>query len=473
MRLLFGQLKPDEARHLQDGLQRADNVYPGTNGYRPVQAFDAIAEALPEEFQGGATFVAGDGTVSLLAGTATDLYIFDAGLEWTSLEGSLTANRWYFTQFGDVAICTNGGAPVAVDLLAGTADPLTVSPPDAFLCTTVRNFVVLGNVDGEENMVRWSGFENHTQWVNGTNQAGEQPMLTGGAITGLAGGEYGMVFQRGQISRMQYVGTEGGLDIIWQFDIISANIGCISPGSVAQSGRLVFFLSDRGFMKTDGTDVSPIGAERIDRTFLDSYSAEDIAAMYATVDPKNHIVVWVMPGKMWIYNYQLDQWSTSEWAVKAALSGFTPGVSLDELDAIFGDLDAMGEISLDDGRFKGGAPLLLVVNSSDEIGTLTGDNLEATIEPPFVEMMRGRATRISQVRPLTDAIEGLTIRFDAKPRLGDSSTAQGFAIMQDSGDIPCRVSGRNIRPTTVIAAGTAWSYVQGLDFLMTAAGGRR
>jgi hypothetical protein len=350
MRVIFGPLEPDKPEHLQDGLQQADNVYAVDGGYSPVRAFSAITDALPETFQGGATYVASDGSVNLLAGTATDLYRYDAGLAWDSILGTLTAARWYFTQFGDVAIATNGSNPVAVDLLAGTAAALAGSPPTASLCATVRNFVVLGQADGEENLLRWSGFENHEEWTNGVNQAGEQPMLTGGEITGLTGGEYGLVFQRARITKMTYVGTP----LIWQFDEISANIGCLTAGSLAQVGRMAFFLSERGFMMTDGNDVKPIGAERIDRTFFTAYAPEDLELMYSSIDPKNHIVFWAMPGKLWMYHWLLDRWTTSTWGVKAVFSGYTAGISLDALDALFPDLDLM-DISLDDGRFAGGA----------------------------------------------------------------------------------------------------------------------
>jgi hypothetical protein len=470
MKLRFGQLEPDKAPHEQEGLQQADNVYPAPNGYRPIQAFEAITDALDEAFQGGATYVASDGTVNLVAGTGTDLYRYDsATLSWDSILTGLSAGRWYFTQFGDVAIGTHGGTPVAVDLAAGTAASLTGSPPAAALCMTVREFVVLGQADNEENKLAWSGFGNEAQWVNGTNQADEQPMLTGGAITGMAGGEYGLIFQRSQITRMTYVGVPGP---IFQFDVISPNIGCITPGSIAQAGRLTFFLSDRGFYLTDGNDVKPIGNGRIDRTFLESYSSEDFDLMYATVDPKQSLVMWVMPGKAWIYDFALDKWSTSEQSLKAAFPGFTSGIDLDSLDALFPDLDAM-EVSLDDGRFKGGAPLLLVVNSSDEVGTLTGENLEATFEQPYLELIEGRTARVSRIRPITDATDGISVRMMAKRRLGDTVASESFGDLEASGDIGIRVSGRVIKPTTVIAAGTSWSYAQGLEVAQLSAGGVR
>lgn len=468
MRMLLGQLEPDKPSHLQEGLQQADNVYPSPNGYRPIQEFEAITDALAGDFQGGATYVASDGTVNLLAGTATDLYRYTSSLSWSSILGSLSAGRWYFTQFGDVAIATHGGAPVAIDLQTGTAAALGGSPPSAALCTTVRQFVVLGQADGEENKLAWSGFGNETSWVPGTAQSDEQPLLTGGAITGLAGGEFGLVFQRSQVTRMTYVGDP----LVFQLDVISPNIGCLTPGSIAQAGRLTFFYSDRGFMMTDGNDVMPIGNELIDRTFAQAYSPEDLEQMYATVDPQQTIVIWAMPGKAWGYNWTLKRWFTSSQAIKGAFPGFTAGISLDDLDALFPDLDLM-DVSLDDGRFKGGAPLLLVVNSDDEVGTLTGENLLATLDPPYSELIPGRTARISRVRPITDAIDGVTVNFSAKQRLGDTLTTEVFTELEESGDMGVRVSGRYLRPKITIAAGTTWSYCQGLDLAMMAAGGRR
>jgi hypothetical protein len=148
-------------------------------------------------------------------------------------------------------------------------------------------------------------------------------------------------------------------------------------------------------------------------------------------------------------------------------------VTLEELDALFAsNIDTMG-VSLDDARFKGGAPLLLIVNTSDEVGTLTGDNLEATFELPYLEPIDGRAARISRVRPITDATDGITLNCVAKQRLGNTPSIETFAELEASGDIPIRISGRHIKFTALIAAGTDWSYIQGLELTRIAAGGVR
>jgi hypothetical protein len=61
-------------------------------------------------------------------------------------------------------------------------------------------------------------------------------------------------------------------------------------------------LPVRPRLHADGRQrVKPIGAEQIDRTFLETYTRQDIDTfMYAAVDPLNTIVKWVMPGKAWI-----------------------------------------------------------------------------------------------------------------------------------------------------------------------------
>lgn len=468
--LTFGEWMPDKPPHLLDGLVVARNVYAGPNGYRPVKTLTAATEALPETFQGGASFVATDGTATLLAGTATDLYEYAAG-SWASLLGSLALNadnRWRFAQFGDLAICVNGDVIEKVDLITGAQAPLGGSPPTASMVTVVRDFVVVGRADGDQSMVQWSAFNNAEGWTPGTDQSGFQPMLTGGAVMGLAGGEYGVILQRRRIVRMSYLGAEPW----FQFDEISSNIGCVSAGSVVHSGRLVFFLSDRGFMMCDGSDVKPIGVERVDRTFFASYPRSDLKNMYAAVDPQNTLVMWSMPGgRIWAYNWTLDRWSDIATNVAAIFEGFTGDTSLEALAVIFPDLDAM-TISLDDPSFSGGDPLLMIVDTTDVVGTFSGANMVPNITIPFVELVPGRVARTKRCRPMTDAIEGITLTFDTRARLGDGVNEEAFSTMPAEGDMPVRTAARFQSIKTEIAAGTDWSYIQGLELTLEAGGAR-
>lgn len=462
----FGEYKPDEAPHLTDGLGIADGVYAAANGYKPVGQFAEIADALSGSFKGAAAYISSGGTSRFLAGNATNLYYLSSGV-WTSAIGSRTvSDRWRFTQFGDTAICCDGAAPVAFNLVAGTAAALGGSPPTADLCATVRDFVVLGRTASNNQQVSWSDQGSATTWASG--QAGSQPLYSGGKVMGLAGGEYGLILQRYAVRRMSYTGDSADP---WQFDEISSNYGCLAEGSVIQAGRMVFFYSDRGFVMSDGNDVKPIGVERVNKTFRDTYSDAEIRAMWSAHDPVRTLAIWVMPFKLWIYNWTLDRWAVASMDVTAAFTSFSQAVSIDELDAIYGDLDSIG-LSLDDPRFAGGEPRLTVVNLAGEFGVLSGDPLAATFELPFVEYAKDRVARIRRVRPIGDFPRtGITLTSTARKRIDGTSTIDFFTTMNTEGDMPTRIAGKDVKLKFEIEAGASWEYAQGLE-IEYAFGGR-
>ncbi|MCF1193585.1 hypothetical protein LRR18_18520, partial [Mangrovimonas sp. AS39] len=85
--------------------------------------------------------------------------------------------------------------------------------------------------------------------------------------------------------------------------------------------------SDRGFVVCDGTDVKPIGVERVDNSFRNEYSVSELDAMFAAVDPVRTLVMWALPDKMWIYNWSLDQWSTAAVPCQAVFDALTQPLS--------------------------------------------------------------------------------------------------------------------------------------------------
>lgn len=465
-RVAFGPLAPDLPP--SDAVEEAENVIPHPNGYGPVGSFQALTPVLAG-FRGGAAFLASDGLSSFLSGTATDLWRYSSGA-WASVLGSLTATRWRFAQFGDNVIATNGAAPVSYDLSSGTAAALAGSPPVSDMVTTVRDFVVVAGDPALRQRVTWSGLNDSTEWTPTENQSDFQDLPDGGEIMGLAGGEYGIVLQRNAIKRMSYEGEP----IVFRFDEISANIGCMSKGSVAQAGRLVFFLSERGFMQCDGNDAKPIGTERIDRTFFKSYAREEIENnLYAAIDPRRFQVVWSMPGRpgtAWVYNWILDRWTTINTSLKGVFSGFTANVSLEGVDTLYpGGIDTV-PVSLDDPIFAGGNPLFLVCNADDVIGTLSGSNLAASITLADMEVEPGRV-RVRRCRPITDA-EAVNVSINGRPRAGAPNDVKAAGSMRRNGDVPIRVNARIMNTTIAIPAAEVWTYLQGIDFEYESAGTR-
>lgn len=465
--LLFGPWEPDLAPNGTDRLAQLENALPIANGYAPFKSYGAITPSLASAFLGGGAFVGSDGTAALLAGTATDLYRY-SGTAWSSVLGTLTAGRWYFDQFGDNIIGANGDDLIGFDMTGGTASAIGTAPKAADVAT-VRDFVVILEPDGDELMVQWSGFNDSTEWTPGVNQSDFQPLLSGGKGMKVVGGETGLVFQSNAIKRMTYANDT----IVFQFDEISSEIGCMARGSVCRVGQLVFFLSERGFMVTDRNDVTPIGAEKVDRTFFKTYSREDIEGISAAVDPRNCLVMWAMPGNpglLWCYNWQLQRWTTIEMPLSGIFSpGFTANVSIDALDALYpGGIDTI-PYSLDDPIFSGGNPLLLVAAADNSIGTFSGPNLPATFKLPNIEPYPMQRAKVRSIRPITDAVD-CTVTIDAKARPGDPENLKHAGSMRANGEMPIRANGRYLGTTLQIAAGEEWSFVQGVEVFCEPAG---
>lgn len=444
-------------------LADAKNVLPIATGYAPSREFDAITVSLEEDFSGGGAFIDSTGVSTLLAATPTALKKYASG--WNTITTVSTSDRWNFAQFGDNVLCANGGPLRSVNLVSGT-DSVPTDAPEAKDCAQVRDFVFALTTD---NKWRWCQFNNSSNWTIGENQADEQPILSGFGVA-IIGGEYAIGLRTTGIDRISYVGG----DVIFQFDEISAEIGCITKSSVANTGKLVFFWSERGPMICDGQTVVPIAEEKWVAWFFSRFSRQDMEGMWTAIDPRKSVVKWAMPGTPGLivnYNWQLQRASYEVRDVAAIFTGYTSYTSLEELDALYpSGLDSI-DVSLDSPLFSGGAPLLLVVNADNQIGSLTGSNLEATFRVTGIEPTPGRRSRIRNLRPITDATSA-SATVVAKMRQGDTESSVSTSSMRTNGKLPIRCNGRYNDVTLTIPAGEAWTQAQGVECEFEAGDGR-
>lgn len=461
----FGEWRPDIAPTNQCSL--AQNVFAIANGYAPVKGFQAVTSALGGTFVGGGAFVASDGNATLLSATAASLNKYSGS--WTSALTIATTKRWRFAQFGDKVLYTNGGTLGAYDLIAGT----TSTPTDAPVAIDVARVRDFGMALTNANEAQWSQFNNAGVFTGGVNQADTQPILGGQAVA-IVGGEYGIILRKNGIDRVTYVGEVGGLDVIFQFDEVSAEVGCMAQGSVANHGRRVFFLSERGFEMFDGETVTPIGDEKFNRWFFDTYSREEIANIWSAIDPRRTIVAWAMPaspGRIIAYNWTLKRATVLNMDVAALFTGFTSNTSLEALDALYpSGLDSI-PISLDDASLAGGNPLLLIVDSANTLGTLAGATMEAMLRQENIEPSPARRSRVRTIRPITDATNA-TVTINARMRPGDGEASVSAATMRSNGKMPVRANGRYNTITLSIPAGEVWTYAQGVELEFEAGDGR-
>lgn len=455
------QWVPDQSAN-SGGLNTCANVIPRVDGYGPVGNFNSVSSALPASFKGGGSFVGADASSLMLVGTSSGLVSYANGA-WSNLVTGLTiSNQWRFAQFGNYVVSVCGEVTRQTVLSSGTTTAIGGAPGGVCIAV-VGDYVVIGQAVGDLLGIYTSGANNHTDWnyASPTSSATYQPMLDGGEVMGLAGGEYGVILQRQRLVRMN---RTGDANAPFSYDVISPNVGCASKGSVVQAGRDVFFLSERGFMRlSDGQQLTPIGGERVDRFFQDRVVREDYDKVFSAVDPQKKLVFWCVPGGfVLVYHFELDRWSYLDVLLDGVFSGFTSSLSLEAVSALYPNLDTM-PYSLDDSRFAGGAPRFYVVQAS-QVGTLTGDSLAASFEYSFNQFTPGFVTRFRSVRPIGDCVTGNSVTLDCRARMGDVPNAVSVSDLRDNGVMPIRASGRYTKAYWSLASGSVWSFAQGLEF---------
>jgi hypothetical protein len=250
-------------------------------------------------------------------------------------------NRWQFLQFGSYALATNGSNKVQYYDINSSSyfGDLAATAPVAKYITAVRDFVVCANIGAGTNpsRVTWSDINDPTDWTaGGASQSDFQELPDGGDITGITGGEFGIVFLEKSIVRMSYIGSP----LFFQFDTISRNVGCIEGGSIAQYGGITYFLSDDGFYSCNGQQITGIGAEKVDRYFFNNANIGDIDSISAAVDPERNLVIWnytTASGNraLLIYNFETQKWCEADTDVDYLSTLATTGTSLDGIDSAY------------------------------------------------------------------------------------------------------------------------------------------
>ena len=403
MKIPLGEWLPDQPG-ITGAVTDAKNCYPVTNGYAPFPSEADYSQAAAQDLL--ITFAGkSSGATNLFAAGATQVYKFDssdASLDALTTTGYSTVESWDVTQFGAKMILANGQDKLqAYEMGVSTYfGDLAAAAPVAKFVTVVRDFVVAANVAGDENKVYWSDINDETDWTPAsTSQSDSQILPDGGDITGLAGGEYGLIFLERAIYRMSYTGSP----FFFQFDAISKTLGCISNGSIAQYGGLTYFLADDGFYVCDGQTTKSIGSEKVNRWFFDNASPSQIqTGMSTTVDPLRKLIIWkfnnAFAGKnLLIYSVDLNRWSYADTTATSIAYVLTPSATLEQVDNYSASIDALN-IPLDSRVFAGGQ-LLFGGVSGAKIIAFSGQPKTAQITTG--DIAEGRST-VTLVRPTVD-----------------------------------------------------------------------
>jgi hypothetical protein len=476
----FGQWAPDQANIDNPGVSAvAKNVVPGIDSYHPLASLSELSNApLAADCLGLTLARTSAGTWQIFAGTTTKLYKY-ATSSWTDYSrlagGAYNAtNFWRFAPFGANLIAVNGvDNPQTINVDSGTNFALLAgSPPVGRNVSIVGDFVVMSSLVSTPYRIQWSAINDSTGWTVGTSLSDIQDFADGGRVSGVAGGEVGYVLQEYAIRRMRFL---PGSDYVFTFERVVDGKGCLSPYGYSTVAGTVYFLAEDGFYAYSGQGLNPIGAERVNRWFLDNADTTRLSTVYCVADPYRPRIVWAYYSsasvtyfdRLMIYDWQLDKWSYGEVTAQMWGSAASPGIGLDSLS---GTLESQ-VYSFDSRGYEGGRPTFAGINTSRNLAFLEGTPLAATIETMEFHPAPGGRGVVTSAYPLVDT-SAATVRIGARERYADAVSYSTGDTIDETGRSNLRKSGRLIRAEVSIPAAATWTNAIGVD-LTIKPGGRR
>lgn len=478
--LPWGDYKPDVSDYEGQATQNIVNVIPRGDGYGPFPASTGFSKVLPAPCRGGFYALKSDGSVAIFAGTFNRLYQLDnTDFSWTDVSkggadyNSLSGNaNWQFAQFNNLVIAVQENVPPQVFNIASDSEfsDLLGSPPQASYIAIVGRFVVLSGLLSNPYRIQWSGLNSVNgadSWTSGINSSDYQDFPDGGIVRGVAGGEFGIVFQDQAIRRMSYV---PGSPIIFQIDRISQDKGLYAPYSIVRAGETIFFYAGQGFHKIEpGGFPVQIGRERVDRTLLNDLDRGNLQLFIGAADPRSSKAYWAYRSTAGVselydtilgYDYLLDKWFQVNMAGEYLLGISQSGLTLENLDNISASIDAM-TLSLD-AYATAVQPEIAQFDGTNSLAFFRGANLEATLQSGE-QGTDGNRIFVRGFRPITDApslFGSITYRETQQAAVTNGTEA---AINTRTGRCDLRRSTRYARFKVRIPAGTSWTFNAGVE----------
>jgi hypothetical protein len=475
-KLTFGEWMPDQPS-VSGALTDAKNVVSQAIGYGPFPTPVTFSTSnAAEDLTALYAAKQPNGDTALFAAGSTRIYTVSGVGAITQVKSGMTTgsnDRVRFTQFGKTVISTNNAEKLQAWTLGTSTSfaDLSATAPIAKFITVVRDFVVCGNTletTQQQYRVRWSALNDETDWTEDVNtQSDYQDIPDGGQIMGIRGGEFGLIFLERAIHRMSYVGTP----FIFQFDNISRGKGCMVSGSIAQYQGITFFLSDDGFYTCDGQNVTSIGAEKIDRFFLDNASDSDYGTMSAAVDPIRKLVIWnykTVNGNrdVLIYNFKTQKWTYGDAGTDFLSEASTSSVTLEQLDSISASIDALTS-SLDSRLYVGGK-YFLGGTLGTRVMSFTGANQTAVISTGDLDI--GANSVVTLARPIVDN-GSATVAIASRTLLNQGVSFNTAVAASSENRVPLRSAGRYHR-LKVTPTGNNWTNAVSVDVDVTPQGVR-
>jgi len=485
----FGQFAPDA--FLLDSQLAGDarGVLPGANSYLPWPSLVAVSNPLPAPCFGFTMFRTTAGGFGVIAGTQTRLYRYDtAGTPWTEIGSGYSVpvdEKWNFQQFGNFMHMTNasnGLLQYDVDL-GGAVVPNPGSPPAARYIVAWGDQLMLGGLTNFPNYIWLSGRNNPDWWELGEMDCTRQLLPDGGRVTGLSPMETGLIFQEGMVRKILPVAN----DAIFTISKIEQSRGLVAPDSLVILANVAYYLSEEGWMATDGSGASKrIGVDRIDAWFKEGSNQSRLSVIQGTTDPERSRIYWIIPGPgngtdqtldfILCYDVQADKWTGAEVRTQAIQAAQVPSYTMDNLSVLLAsmglgdDLDQV-PFSLDSRFLVAGGTTMAAFTADNRLAFFNGPPMKAIIETADFQPVPGKRGFVKGCQPFTDAAAA-TIAVGRKERPSDATVWTAERPIDRRGWAWMRSMGRIQRVRMTIPAGAAWSHAQGIELAMKPDGAR-
>lgn len=439
--------------------------------------------ALASDCRGAAALVNTLGIRRNIAGTQTKLYEI-SGSTWADVSrvGDYTGsseNRWMFAQFGNAALASNDTEVIQASTSGAFADIATA--PKARIIVAAKDFVLAFNTnDGTygDSPDRWwcSQFQDHSTWtISVPNQANTGRLVGAqGEITAAANlGALVVAYK----ARGMYLGQYVGSPIVWQWDQVPGEVGCVGPEAVVDIGGAHIFIGEDNIWQFDGTRPIPIATGVIRQAFFDDGSATYRYRAMVNYDRQKSLV-WIfyassnsttgIADRAIVYNLVSKTWGRADMTAQAVVNFIVPGITWDTLDTVATTWETLPDLPWDSQAWQAGGRALAVFNASNQLRTLTGSSTGGSITTGDY----GSDAQVSyspevRLRYLT-APTSATATGYTRQVMGGALTTNS-TVTQADGKLDIRQSGRWHRYSVTFTGGVE---VTGIDLKMQAAGAR-
>lgn len=333
---------------------------------------------------GGASFRLLDNSQTTVAGTASKLYT--AGTtSWTDRSGAATfvattENRWSFAQYGNVTLASNKADTIQARTTGDFANAGAAAPKAAFI-ETVNDFIFAANVnDGADKPDGWhcSALGDYTDWAASIATQSANGRLTDvpGPFTGLRRLNDNIVLYK---RKAIYVGTYVGPDIIWSFQLSSAEAGALNNNSIVNVNYAHYLMGDDDFYVFDGSRPVPIGGA-IRRTVFGELDRTKLHLCSSLLDKANSRIYFFYPNSSnggyanrgVVYNYLTQRWGRYDISSEASFLFVQAALTYDDLGTYYSTYNDFPNASYDTAFLGGASETPSYIDTSHVLRTLTG-----------------------------------------------------------------------------------------------------